>query len=48
MAAAKLLLGGGVFFSGVVGLRWRTATLAGLADWEHAEWKRVAGGGGTG
>ncbi|MGB0002588.1 MAG: hypothetical protein WBQ04_20885 [Candidatus Acidiferrales bacterium] len=34
---------GGVFFSGRV-----DGMTTGLADWEHAERVRVAGGGGTG
>ena len=48
--AAKLLHGGGVFFSGVGGVSGSDGarTAAGLADWEHAGRKRVAGGGGTG
>ena len=48
--AAKLLHADGVFFSGVAGVRGcgGARTAAGLADWEHAGRKRVAGGGGTG
>jgi hypothetical protein len=48
--AAKLLHGGGVFFSGVQGCVVANGArfAVGLADWEHAGRKRVAGGGGTG